>query len=215
MRKPGNILKTLFTLAALLGTLLLGSIAPANAEEAKTVAQKGKEVAIDRKKGNCLACHQMDDGSLPGNIGPPLVAMKLRFPDRAVLRAQIWDATVQNPNTIMPPFGRHQRRSGGAVDGSTEEVQALYITAGTILLNIHGSAIDVTVYHLGATFFRQLQSLIGVAHQPLQPALISMNSRHEEARLARTALRGGRYGLWVSLVVAVPVAVLGPELVRL
>ena len=125
MRNTGNILKTVFTLAALLGTLLLGSIAPANAEEAKTAIQKGKEVAYDRKKGNCLACHAMDDGSLPGNIGPPLVSMKLRFPDRDVLRAQIWDATVKNPNTIMPPFGRHKMLSEEEIDWITDYVQSL------------------------------------------------------------------------------------------
>lgn len=125
MRNTASIFKTAFALVALLGTLLLGSIAPANAEEAKTAAQKGKEVAVDRKKGNCLACHAMDDGSLPGNIGPPLVAMKLRFPDKAVLRAQIWDATVKNPNSIMPPFGRHQMLSEEEIDWITEYVHGL------------------------------------------------------------------------------------------
>ena len=125
MPNTASIFKTAFALVALLGTLLLGSIAPANAEEAKTTAQKGKEVAVDRKKGNCLACHAMDDGSLPGNIGPPLVAMKLRFPDKAVLRAQIWDATVKNPNTIMPPFGRHGMLSEEEIDWITEYVYSL------------------------------------------------------------------------------------------
>lgn len=125
MRNTASMFKTAFALVALLGTLLLGSIAPANAEEAKTTAQKGKEVAVDRKKGNCLACHAMDDGSLPGNIGPPLVAMKLRFPDKAVLRAQIWDATVKNPNSIMPPFGRHQMLSEEEIDWITEYVHGL------------------------------------------------------------------------------------------
>ena len=125
MRNTGNILKTVFALAALMGTLLLGSIAPANAEEAKTAIQKGKEVAYDRKKGNCLACHAMDDGTLPGNIGPPLVAMKLRFPDRDVLRAQIWDPTVKNPNSIMPPFGRHQMLSEEEIDWITDYVHGL------------------------------------------------------------------------------------------
>ena len=120
-----SIFKTAFALVALLGTLLLGSIAPANAEEAKTTVQKGKEVAVDRKKGNCLACHAMDDGSLPGNIGPPLVAMKLRYPDKAVLRAQIWDATTKNPNSIMPPFGRHQMLSEEEIDWITEYVHGL------------------------------------------------------------------------------------------
>ena len=41
------------------------------------------------------------------NIGPSLVAMRARFPDRAQLRAQIWDPTVRNPMTVMPPFGKH------------------------------------------------------------------------------------------------------------
>jgi sulfur-oxidizing protein SoxX len=117
--------KSALALVALMGTLLLGSIAPASAEEAKTVAEKGKEVAFDRKKGNCLACHAMDDGSLPGNIGPPLVSMKLRFPDKDVLRAQIWDATVRNPNSIMPPFGRHKMLSEEEIDWITEYVYGL------------------------------------------------------------------------------------------
>ena len=125
MRNTGNILKTVFALVALMGSLLLGSIAPANAEEAKTAMQKGKEVAYDRKKGNCLACHAMDDGTLPGNIGPPLVAMKMRFPDRDVLRAQIWDSTTKNPNTIMPPFGRHKMLSEEEIDWITDYVHSL------------------------------------------------------------------------------------------
>jgi sulfur-oxidizing protein SoxX len=125
MRNTGSLFKSALALVALMGTLLLGSIAPASAEEAKTVVQKGKEVAFDRKKGNCLACHAMDDGSLPGNIGPPLVSMKLRFPDKDVLRAQIWDATVRNPNTIMPPFGRHNMLSEEEIDWITEYVYGL------------------------------------------------------------------------------------------
>jgi sulfur-oxidizing protein SoxX len=125
MRNTGSMFKSALALVALMGTLLLGSIAPASAEEAKTVAEKGKEVAFDRKKGNCLACHAMDDGSLPGNIGPPLVSMKLRFPDKDVLRAQIWDATVRNPNSIMPPFGRHKMLSEEEIDWITEYVHGL------------------------------------------------------------------------------------------
>jgi sulfur-oxidizing protein SoxX len=33
--------------------------------------------------------------------------MKARFPERAVLRAQTWDATKKNPHSMMPPFGKH------------------------------------------------------------------------------------------------------------
>ena len=69
--------------------------------------QEGKKLAFDRKKGNCLACHMIDDGELAGNSGPPLIAMKARFPDREVLFNQIWDPTKNNPNTFMPPFVKH------------------------------------------------------------------------------------------------------------
>lgn len=76
----------------------------------------GKKIAFDRKKGNCLACHTIDDGDMAGNIGPPLIAMKARFPDRAVLKAQIWDSTAKNKISTMPPFGKHQILSDGEIE---------------------------------------------------------------------------------------------------
>ena len=48
--------------------------------------------------------------------------MKQRYPDKAQLRAQIWDATVKNPNTIMPPFGRFQILSEEQIDWITEYI---------------------------------------------------------------------------------------------
>jgi sulfur oxidation c-type cytochrome SoxX len=62
---------------------------------------------------------------LPGNIGPPLVAMKARFPNKADLRAQIWDSTAANPNTIMPPFGKNRILTEKEVDLVTEFVYSL------------------------------------------------------------------------------------------
>ncbi len=77
-------------------------------DDAEARIQAGKEIAFDRRKGNCLACHAMAGGELAGNYGPPLIVMKSRFPDREVLRAQVWDATVRMPSTRMPPYGRHR-----------------------------------------------------------------------------------------------------------
>jgi sulfur-oxidizing protein SoxX len=119
-----NILTYAFSLAALAGTLVMTSF-PATAEEAGSVIAKGKEVAFDRKLGNCLACHAIEDGTLPGNIGPPLIAMKQRFPDKAKLRAQIWDATVANPNSIMIPFGRHRVLTEEQIDQVVEYIYTL------------------------------------------------------------------------------------------
>lgn len=79
---------------------------PADAKPAEAKKEvTGKDLAFDRSMGNCLACHVIAGGDLPGNIGPPLAGVKARFPDKAKLKAQIYDARVANPNTIMIPFG--------------------------------------------------------------------------------------------------------------
>ena len=109
----------------ILSTLLLCSSVFFSGIASADDVSEGKQVAFDRKKGNCLACHMIPGGSLPGNIGPPLVAMKARFPDKAALRAQIWDATAKNPNTIMPPFGKHRILSEKEVDLVTEFIHSL------------------------------------------------------------------------------------------
>jgi sulfur-oxidizing protein SoxX len=82
---------------------------------AETIAN-GQKLAFDTLKGNCLACHQIEGGESPGDIGPPLINMKIRYPDLAKLRAQIWDATVMNPETSMPPFGRHNILTDQEID---------------------------------------------------------------------------------------------------
>lgn len=69
--------------------------------------EEGKKLAFDRKQGNCLACHNIVNAPSPGNIAPALVAMKSRFPTKKDLRMQIWDATIKNPESAMPPFGKH------------------------------------------------------------------------------------------------------------
>ena len=107
--------------ALLCCTALFGGMSTASAD----AIADGKKVAFDRKKGNCLACHMIAGGDLPGNIGPPLIAMKARFPTKAALRAQIWDATAKNPNTIMPPFGKHRILTEKEVDLVTEFIYTL------------------------------------------------------------------------------------------
>lgn len=87
--------------------------------------EQGKAIAFDRFKGNCLACHFVEGGELTGNYGPPLIAMKARYPDREVLRAQIADAAVKNPDTRMPPFGRNRILSEEEIDLVTDYIHTL------------------------------------------------------------------------------------------
>lgn len=111
------------TLMSVLGALCLPAVAVL-ADETPSAVEQGKALAFDRKKGNCLACHMIATGDLPGNIGPPLVAMAIRYPDKAKLRAQIWDATVKNPMSTMPPFGKHRILTEEEIDLVTEFIYA-------------------------------------------------------------------------------------------
>jgi sulfur-oxidizing protein SoxX len=109
-------------LAIITGTIAAGSAMAAGKD------MTGKEIAYDRRLGNCLACHAMPnqpDADMPGNIAPPLISMKLRYPDKAKLRAQIWDAMAANPKTSMPPFGKHKVLTEEEIDKVTDFVYSL------------------------------------------------------------------------------------------
>ena len=116
MRLSAHFIKTTASVAALVGCLgLFAAPTIANADGASDIAA-GKKLAFNRKKGNCLACHQIAGGDFPGNVGPPLVSMKARFPNFDSLRAQIYDARVKNPNTIMIPFGPNKVLTDHEID---------------------------------------------------------------------------------------------------
>jgi sulfur-oxidizing protein SoxX len=123
MRKPAK----LTAIAASLAAVLAVSLVPVSsmADGAKETIAKGKQLAYDRKLGNCLACHMMDDGVSPGDLGPPLVAMKARFPDPAKLRAQLEDPMAANPNTMMPPFGKHNILTDDEINAVIEYLYTL------------------------------------------------------------------------------------------
>ena len=118
-----KLIATGFGSAIMVGCFFLAS---ASAEEKKNMT--GQELAFSTAKGNCLACHQMpgDPAAITSaNIGPPLIGMKGRFPDRARLRAQIWDATAFNADTVMPPFGKHKVLSDDELDKIVDYVSDL------------------------------------------------------------------------------------------
>ena len=95
-----------------------GMASSAFADEARSLGA-GARLAHDVAKGNCLACHAMPSDAnavTSANIGPPLIAMRARFPHREQLRRQVWDAGLINPDTVMPPFGKHQILTAEEID---------------------------------------------------------------------------------------------------
>ncbi|MBV1891821.1 MAG: sulfur oxidation c-type cytochrome SoxX [Gammaproteobacteria bacterium] len=107
----------------LVGFLACLAVSPSWAELSDV--EKGKALTFDRKKGNCLSCHVIADGTLMGTTAPPLIQMQARFPDKDKLYEQIWDARKRNPNTIMPPFGSHGMLSSEEVNAVVDYLYTL------------------------------------------------------------------------------------------
>ena len=84
----------------------------------------GKTLAFDRGKGNCLTCHVIKGGDLPGTIGPELKDLKARY-DRKELTAIVTDETLRNPLTVMPPFGRNRILTQQEIEAIVDFLQTL------------------------------------------------------------------------------------------
>jgi sulfur-oxidizing protein SoxX len=67
--------------------------------------ENGRKLVINRKKGNCLACHKMPiyEQQFHGNVGPRLHGVGNRLTEGQI-RLQIVNSKVLNENAIMPSF---------------------------------------------------------------------------------------------------------------
>ncbi|TPQ29945.1 sulfur oxidation c-type cytochrome SoxX [Bradyrhizobium guangdongense] len=120
---PGNdTLTALARMPALAAALLAGLLAsPAHAQ----TAADGQKLAFDRSKGNCLTCHVIRGGDLPGSIGPELKDIKAKYPDRNELVAIVSDEPKRNPQSVMPPFGRNRILTEQEINAIVDFLQTL------------------------------------------------------------------------------------------
>lgn len=84
-----------------------------------------------------------------------------------------------------------------------------------LLLNQHGTAVDVAAFHVGNLPDTQLRRLVNAAAGPAQPALTSLYATGGAAALTPLYFRGGRYHLWVTLAAAAPLLAFAGPLARL
>jgi len=117
MMKPA-LMKPALVLALLIGAAFAG---PAHAQS----AAEGQKLAFDRGKGNCLTCHVIKGGDLPGSIGPELKDIKTKYPNRDDLVAIVTDETKRNQQTVMPPFGRNRILSEKEISAVVDFLQTL------------------------------------------------------------------------------------------
>jgi sulfur-oxidizing protein SoxX len=105
--------------------LVIGAFISASPARAQSAASEGQKIAFDRGKGNCLTCHEIKGGDLPGTIGPPLKDIKSKYPDRNELVAIVSDETRRNPQTVMPPFGRNRILTEQEINAVVDFLQTL------------------------------------------------------------------------------------------
>ncbi len=70
--------------------------------------KRGAKLVVARKKGNCLACHkiqQLSEYPFHGNIGPELSNVASNMTE-GEFRLRLVNPKVLNPDTIMPAFYR-------------------------------------------------------------------------------------------------------------
>jgi L-cysteine S-thiosulfotransferase len=112
-------------LPALALALVIGTSASATKAQAQSGAADGQRLAFDRGKGNCLSCHAIKGGDLPGTIGPALKDLGSKYPDRNELVAILADEPKRNPQTAMPPFGRNHILTEREINAIVDFLQTL------------------------------------------------------------------------------------------
>ena len=88
----------------------------------------GAELFARADKGDCLACHQVPGGAGPAthaDLGPALEGRRMRELGRDALRALLYDPMRANPDTVMPPYGRHRILDRAEIDRVVEYLYAL------------------------------------------------------------------------------------------
>lgn len=95
---------------------------------AQSPAAAARDLFLSPEKGYCIACHQLPEGAGPAtraDLGPRLEGSRMRELGRAKLRELLQDPTRANPDTVMPPFGRHRILDAAEIERLVEYLHAL------------------------------------------------------------------------------------------
>jgi sulfur-oxidizing protein SoxX len=104
-----------FAMAAVAAGLLGAGTCAASAASADTVKLISQ---------NCQQCHEIKGIPDFGNIGPSLIGLKDRYPNRKDVEAIIYDETKRNPQTVMLPFGRNLILTNKEIDDIVDYLYA-------------------------------------------------------------------------------------------
>lgn len=68
-------------------------------------AVRGRAIAMDTQRGNCVTCHAIPGEEWPGSLGRNLNHYRQMRMSDADLYQQIYDVRITVPQAVMPPFG--------------------------------------------------------------------------------------------------------------
>jgi L-cysteine S-thiosulfotransferase len=108
--------------------LIFAALALGAAHQAVAQHSPAPDTFVRADKGHCIACHQLPEGSGPAtraDLGPRLEGARMRSLGKAALRDLITDPMPANPDTVMPPFGRHRILEPAEIDALVEFLHAL------------------------------------------------------------------------------------------
>lgn len=108
---------------------VVGDAIPASLGGQTGDAARGLKVAIDRKRGNCVACHALPatEATFPGDVGPSLAGIGDRL-SPGQIRLRVVDQTRVVPRTAMPAYYRVE----GLADVAPEYRGKPILSAGEI-----------------------------------------------------------------------------------
>lgn len=89
------------------GDMIVGDAIPVALSDAPANALAGREIFVERERGHCVLCHQVSglDALFQGDVGPDLSDVGARL-NPGQIRLRIVDASILNPDTVMPPYYR-------------------------------------------------------------------------------------------------------------
>jgi sulfur-oxidizing protein SoxX len=103
-------------------------LALAATSAARAESLTGAQLFARPDKGNCAACHEVSDPAAPktrSDLGPRLEGARMRAIGRDRLHALLTDPMTNNPDTLMPPFGRHRILDASEIDRVVDYLDAL------------------------------------------------------------------------------------------
>ena len=90
--------------------------------------QPALDLFVRPDKGRCIACHQLPEGAGPptrADVGPRLEGARMRALGKPALRAVLTDPMAANPDTVMPPFGKHRILDSAEIERLSDFLLAL------------------------------------------------------------------------------------------